>query len=358
MELPGAGETSAQMSTTNNGSLDEVKRIRSQLSLKLLRGLDLYVEEILHQTPFVTAYVLNDNKQWERTGVEGFLYLLRRSNEPRHSLIVVNRKSERHLMELITPEFQITRENNYIFYRAMCMRTRTMQATRSLWFYDEKECIKTHEKILAVTVNREPVPGFSKNAKPATASPAVAVTTNSPAVAAAVTQNARTEQAVYPTPYADNARAMDGFNHAGALYQQQASVPATPSGPASSVRMPPAPMASTNGNVPPVSSMEPMSKDSQRLVNMLRPLVQGGNQSPPGYTPQPSVMTPIHFPSPAYPVQFQPREYPPAALPSGSMPITVTYEMLCAACAETMQSEDFLRLLWRRLTEKAARYNG
>ncbi|CDR97290.1 Dcp1-like decapping family protein, putative [Babesia bigemina] len=357
MEFPGAGDTSAPKSAANSGSLDEVKRIRCELSLKLLRGLDLYVEEILHQTPFVTAYVLSDNKQWERSGVEGFLYLLKRSNEPRHSLIVVNRKSERHLMEFITPEFQITRENNYIFYRALSMQTRTMQNTRSLWFYDEKECVKTFEKILAVAVNREPVPGFSKNAKPDTVPPTAAVTANSPPVAAS-TLNAHAEPTVYPTPDTDKMRAMGGFNNAGTLYQQRANVSGAPSGPAASAPMPPAPMASTGSNLPPVAATEPTSKDPQRFVNMLKPLIRGGNQSPAGYTPRTSVMPPVHFPSPAFAPQFQPREQQPMALPTGSMPITVTYEMLCAACAETMQSEDFLKLLWRRLTEKAARYNG
>lgn len=38
--------------------------MRSNISLKLLRDLDDRVERIIFQTPFVTAYELNNNEQY------------------------------------------------------------------------------------------------------------------------------------------------------------------------------------------------------------------------------------------------------------------------------------------------------
>lgn len=163
MALPEPTDFLSQDAPGVASSLDEVKRMRKHLSLKLIRSFDDRVENIIFQTPFVTAYELNNREQWERAEIEGFLYVLTRHGEPMHSFVLVNRKSENHLIEYITPEFQMTIEGNFIFYHSINIKTNLMNNIRGLWFFDEKECQKTFERISAILINTRPLSGFNRS---------------------------------------------------------------------------------------------------------------------------------------------------------------------------------------------------
>ncbi|BAM41790.1 uncharacterized protein TOT_040000172 [Theileria orientalis strain Shintoku] len=139
-------------------SIDEVKQLRGRLSLKLLNTLDPFIENIINQTPFVTGYYMSPDNKWSRMGIEGFLYVVKRSRRPLHSFILINKKSENHLVEYITPEFQMNQNGNFIFYRSKDVkRQNTMNSLQGLWFFDEAECKNTYEKLKEITNNASPL---------------------------------------------------------------------------------------------------------------------------------------------------------------------------------------------------------
>ncbi|GIX60614.1 mRNA-decapping enzyme subunit 1, putative [Babesia caballi] len=359
-------------------SMDEVKRMRGQLSLKLLRSLDEHVDTILFQTPFVSAYELSDAEQWVRAGMEGFLYLLQRTAEPRHSFILVNRKSERHLMEYITPEFQLAADRNFIFYKGMDLSTQTMQNIRGLWFYDEGECLKTFNSFLSVTINREPLSGFgrqersdvvpaaSNEAPPKQTAPSNTVyTPSAPHVRPALRPKAHLPQDGFSGPDGLPLKKKEGYMHPGvyahqrvnaaAVYthsvQSAAAAPPNPPDPPA-----PAPSPDTFARYPmPGAPAHMMPEDPQRFVNLLQPLVAAPNHPRPvfahpslgmGERRGPRCMPPPqhHLPHPA--------EGP---FPYDDTYISVSFDMLCSAFCEAMRSEEFMSIVWRRLSEKAAR---
>ncbi|UVC50111.1 hypothetical protein MACK_003980 [Theileria orientalis] len=138
-------------------SFDEVKQLRGRLSLKLLSTLDPFIENIINQTPFVTGYFISPDNKWSRMGIEGFLYVVKRTRRPIHSFILINKKSENHLVEYITPEFQMNQNGNFIFYRSKDVKRNTMNSLKGLWFFDEAECKNTYEKLKEITNNASPL---------------------------------------------------------------------------------------------------------------------------------------------------------------------------------------------------------
>ncbi|UKJ89932.2 hypothetical protein MACJ_003186 [Theileria orientalis] len=138
-------------------SIDEVKQLRGRLSLKLLSTLDPFIDNIINQTPFVTGYYMSPDNKWSRMGIEGFLYVVQRSRRPVHSFILINKKSENHLVEYLTPEFQMNQNGNFIFYRSKDVKRNTMNSLKGLWFFDEAECKNTYEKLKEITNNPSPL---------------------------------------------------------------------------------------------------------------------------------------------------------------------------------------------------------
>ncbi|ORM40223.1 mRNA-decapping enzyme-like protein [Babesia sp. Xinjiang] len=361
-----------------NDSLEEVKRMRSNLSLKLLRSIDDRVKSILYQTPFVTAYELKGADQWVRQDIEGFLYLLERDDEPLKCLILVNRKTERHLVEYITPQFQIARDGNFVFYRAMNIVTESMQNIRGLWFYDDKECLKTFEEIYAVTINKEPLSGFNSEDKPVILPSPTTEVQPTPITAVAPPHSSprmSTKKDVKMMPNMYDLEQKDGFLHSGLNGHQRmnygepmAPTPSVPSMPMPSSNplypysMPIAAGHNTQHHPPttavPLPKSNPMTayplqetapqmlnNESNLWSNRMRSLFNGSD--------------PSHSEYPQFPVGFPPSHYqPPPAVPRNDNGIMITYDMFCSAFSETVQSEEFLRLMWRRLSIKSWRNFG
>ncbi|AFZ81601.1 Dcp1-like decapping family domain-containing protein [Theileria equi strain WA] len=149
-------KTDGQTPDVSCSSIDEVKNIRDKLSLKVLRTLDQDIQSIIHKTPFVTLYEMS-NERWTRAGIEGFLYIVMRSINPIYSFVIINKKSETHLIEHITPEFQMNHNGNFIFYSTERIKAVSQNKLNGLWFFDENECKNTYEKILNITTNSAPL---------------------------------------------------------------------------------------------------------------------------------------------------------------------------------------------------------
>eukprot|EP00923_Selenidium_pygospionis_P043032 GHVN01074160.1.p1 GENE.GHVN01074160.1~~GHVN01074160.1.p1 ORF type:complete len:1798 (-),score=384.12 GHVN01074160.1:2214-7607(-) len=87
--------------------------------LQSLRKVDENIEDVIEKATFASVYKLDVQRkvEWDRHNCEGFLYVVKRKCPPTHRLIVLNQKNQDNLIEDITTHWEISGQENYIFYR-------------------------------------------------------------------------------------------------------------------------------------------------------------------------------------------------------------------------------------------------
>ncbi|XP_060197060.1 mRNA-decapping enzyme-like protein isoform X2 [Lycium barbarum] len=107
-----------------------------QNSTKLLNFVVLLIaEEILITAAHVTLYEFNiDNSQWSRKDVEGSLFVVKRSAQPRFQFIVMNRRNTDNLVEDLLGDFEFEFQIPYLLSR------NSSQEVNGIWFYNSREC--------------------------------------------------------------------------------------------------------------------------------------------------------------------------------------------------------------------------
>ncbi|KAJ8529111.1 hypothetical protein K7X08_035946 [Anisodus acutangulus] len=105
------------------------------LNLTVLQRIDPFIEEILITAAHVTLYEFNiDNSQWSRKDVEGSLFVVKRSAQPRFQFIVMNRRNTDNLVEDLLGDFEFELQIPYLLYR------NSSQEVNGIWFYNSREC--------------------------------------------------------------------------------------------------------------------------------------------------------------------------------------------------------------------------
>ncbi|GKU93786.1 hypothetical protein SLEP1_g7354 [Rubroshorea leprosula] len=105
------------------------------LNLTVLRRIDPFVEEILITAAHVTFYEFNiELSQWSRKDVEGSLFVVKRSTQPRFQFIVMNRRNTDNLVENLLEDFEYEVQGPYLLYR------NAAQEVNGIWFYNKREC--------------------------------------------------------------------------------------------------------------------------------------------------------------------------------------------------------------------------
>ncbi|KNC37253.1 asparagine-rich antigen, partial [Plasmodium falciparum RAJ116] len=116
-----------------------MKLLREKICFKMLKSIDIYITEIIMKSCFVTVYKMKDDElKWKRADIEGFLYIVKRSIKPYYRLIITNKKNEKHLLQDIDTNMNLSTDQNYIFYRIINEET-NVRNIYSLWFYSTEE---------------------------------------------------------------------------------------------------------------------------------------------------------------------------------------------------------------------------
>jgi mRNA-decapping enzyme 1B len=103
-------------------------------NLKTLQKRDAAIDAILDMSSHVVLYQFDEAKQsWERKNIEGALFVVRRSAEPRHQFVVMNKLSNDNVVENVGPEFQIELSDQFLLYR------NDAQEINGIWFYSPEE---------------------------------------------------------------------------------------------------------------------------------------------------------------------------------------------------------------------------
>ena len=137
----------AQLLQLNTGTLQN-----SQLSA--LQKVDPAIVAILTGSPHVAVYIFPQGaKQWERKNIEGPLYLVRRSTLPQFSFIILNRKENSHMVEMIDLNFEFQNQEPYIIFRNS---KAPVPMPHGMWFKstEDRERVWQHFQTIKDTLKR------------------------------------------------------------------------------------------------------------------------------------------------------------------------------------------------------------
>lgn len=102
-----------------------------------LKRFDPYVKEILDTAKFVALYTFNpEENEWEKTNVEGSLFVYSRTGEPYYNILVLNRLNTTNLIEPISHKFDLQLHEPFLLYR------NTKFCIYGIWFYEKEECTR------------------------------------------------------------------------------------------------------------------------------------------------------------------------------------------------------------------------
>ncbi|XP_028609369.1 mRNA-decapping enzyme 1B isoform X2 [Grammomys surdaster] len=105
------------------------------ISLAALRRHDPYINRIVDVASQVALYTFGHRaNEWEKTGVEGTLFVYTRSASPKHGFTIMNRLSMENRTEPITKDLDFQLQDPFLLYRNGTL------AIYGIWFYDKEEC--------------------------------------------------------------------------------------------------------------------------------------------------------------------------------------------------------------------------
>nr|XP_057941078.1 mRNA-decapping enzyme 1A isoform X2 [Doryrhamphus excisus] len=105
------------------------------MSLAALQRQDPYINKLLDVTGQVALYNFNSKaNEWEKTEVEGTLFVYTRSASPYHGFTIMNRLSTENLVEPINKDLEFQLQDPFLLYKNGNM------GIYSIWFYDKRDC--------------------------------------------------------------------------------------------------------------------------------------------------------------------------------------------------------------------------
>ncbi|XP_058709056.1 mRNA-decapping enzyme 1B [Poecile atricapillus] len=116
------------------------------ISLAALRQHDPYISGIVDVASQVALYTFGHRaSQWEKTDVEGTLFVYTRSASPRHGFTIMNRLSMENRTEPITKDLDFQLQDPFLLYRNARL------SIYGIWFYDKEECQRIAELMKNLT---------------------------------------------------------------------------------------------------------------------------------------------------------------------------------------------------------------
>ncbi|XP_064334928.1 mRNA-decapping enzyme 1B isoform X1 [Camelus dromedarius] len=116
------------------------------ISLAALRRHDPYISRIVDVASQVALYTFGHRaNEWEKTDVEGTLFVYTRSASPKHGFTIMNRLSMENRTEPITKDLDFLLQDPFLLYR------NARSSICGIWFYDTEECQRIAELMKNLT---------------------------------------------------------------------------------------------------------------------------------------------------------------------------------------------------------------
>ncbi|RVE70307.1 hypothetical protein OJAV_G00063220 [Oryzias javanicus] len=126
----------AKMETVNAGHM---------MSLAALQRQDPYINRLLDVTGQVALYNFNSKaNEWEKTDIEGTLFVYARSASPHHGFTIMNRLSTVNLVEPINKDLEFQLQDPFLLYKNGNL------GIYSIWFYDKRDCQRIAQLMLRI----------------------------------------------------------------------------------------------------------------------------------------------------------------------------------------------------------------
>ncbi|KAJ8336185.1 hypothetical protein SKAU_G00395280 [Synaphobranchus kaupii] len=116
------------------------------ISLAALKRQDPYINNIVDVASQVALYTFSNRaNEWEKTDVEGTLFVYTRLASPRHGFTIMNRLSMDNLTEPITKDLDFQLQDPFLLYRNARL------SIYGIWFYDKEDCLRIAELMKNLT---------------------------------------------------------------------------------------------------------------------------------------------------------------------------------------------------------------
>lgn len=107
------------------------------MAVRSIRRIDPDIVEIIASATQAVLYTFNrSTEQWEKTDTEGALFIYRRNQGPRHSLMIMNRLNITNVSEHVVKDFECWVQEPFLLYK------NAKNQIFGLWFFDNKECAR------------------------------------------------------------------------------------------------------------------------------------------------------------------------------------------------------------------------
>jgi len=107
----------------------------SKMNFAALKRVDPYAKGLLETAAHVALYTFV-NSEWEKTDIEGALFVYSRTGEPFHNILIMNRLNMKNLVEPVTQGLDLQLQDPFLLYRT------PQGSIFGIWFYDKEECVK------------------------------------------------------------------------------------------------------------------------------------------------------------------------------------------------------------------------
>ncbi|XP_036896573.1 mRNA-decapping enzyme 1A isoform X2 [Sturnira hondurensis] len=129
--------------------MESLSRAGQEMSLAALKQHDPYITSIADLTGQVALYTFCPKaNQWEKTDIEGTLFVYRRSASPYHGFTIVNRLNMHNLVEPVNKDLEFQLHEPFLLYRNASL------SIYSIWFYDKNDCHRI-ARLMAEVVEEE-----------------------------------------------------------------------------------------------------------------------------------------------------------------------------------------------------------
>ncbi|KAM8908633.1 mRNA-decapping enzyme 1B [Spinachia spinachia] len=134
------------MTATSAGSTSCLTAKGLDISLAALQRQDPYIDNIVDVASQVALYTYNNRaNEWEKTEVEGTLFIYTRLASPRHGFTIMNRLSMENLTEPITKDLDFQLQHPFLLYRNARL------VIHGIWFYDKEDCRRIAQRMKILT---------------------------------------------------------------------------------------------------------------------------------------------------------------------------------------------------------------
>nr|XP_014342135.1 PREDICTED: mRNA-decapping enzyme 1A isoform X3 [Latimeria chalumnae] len=117
--------------------MEAMSKAGRDMSLAALKRHDPYISSIIDVTGQVALYTFNSKaNEWEKTDIEGTLFVYTRSASPYYVFTIMNRLSMHNLVEPVNKDLEFQPQEPFLLYRNSSL------SIYSIWFYNKNDCLR------------------------------------------------------------------------------------------------------------------------------------------------------------------------------------------------------------------------